>query len=272
MLSVLCMVCLFGTCLADDNNENWVQYYYNGNNDYYFVDTNSIKTTLYNGRKYLDVKTKRKEEGEEFYIYFARTVSKTNAEWHEVLDIGNSRGVNLEYFNKYADPKKGSNDISKVENGWNIAADRDEHLLEWVTSNYPSLIDEIMAYNHYNSLRSPLGETECVIKRNTTGVGGAYMIQSEDGLMGLTFDYKPESNMFMMYNLNEPTPYSSMKFEGWNKFKRNSTDMYDSFNGEYKRFNKDNTFKKSENDATQIFGWETNALLTFLRTKAWKYI
>ena len=93
MLSVLCMVCLFGTCLADDNNENWVQYYYNGNNDYYFVDTNSIKTTLYNGRKYLDVKTKRKEEGEEFYIYFARTVSKTNAEWHEVLDIGNSRGV-----------------------------------------------------------------------------------------------------------------------------------------------------------------------------------
>ena len=98
------------------------------------------------------------------------------------------------------------------------------------------------------------------------------MIQSEDGLMGLTFDYKPESNMFMMYNLNEPTPYSSMKFEGWNKFKRNSTDMYDSFNGEYKRFNKDNTFKKSENDATQIFGWETNALLTFLRTKAWKYI
>ena len=244
--------------------------YSNINNNTFFVDTNSLKVVEYNGRKYLETRLKRKEEGEEFYLYFSRTITKTTAEWHQLFDISQGKQISLDYYNKSTD-SKGTNDISAITNGRNIT-EIDERELEWIARNYPSLVDEIMSYNHDKSLRSPLGDTECTIKRNTTGVGGAYMIQSEDGLMGLTFDYKPESNMFLMYNLNESSPYSSMKFNGWNEFKRNSTDMYDSYNGEYVRSEKDNSFKQKDNEGHQIFNWETNSLLVFLRTKAWKYI
>ena len=270
VLSVLCLLCLFGTCLANDKNENWVNVYNSTGTNTFWLDTNSLKVVEYNGRKYLETRLKRKEEGEEFYVYFTRTVTKTTAEWHQLFDIGQGKQISLDYYNK-STGNKGTNDISAITNGNNIT-EIDERELEWITSNYPSLVEEIMSYNHDKSLRSPLGETECIVTRNTTGVGGAYIIQSEDGLTGLSFDYKPESNMFMMYNLNEESPYSSMKFNGWTKFKRNSTDMYDSWNGEYVRYVKDNLFKKTDNEGLHIFSWETNALLTFLRTKAWKYI
>ena len=270
MLVVLCLLCLVGTCLANDKKENWVLFYSTINNNTFWIDTNSLKVVEYNGRKYLETRLKSKEEAEEFYLYFSRTITKTTAEWHLLYDIIQGKEIALEYYNK-SDNRKITTDISEITNGRNIN-ELEEREMEWIASNYPSLVDEIMSYNHDKSLRSPLGDTECTIKRNTTGVGGAYMIQSEDGLMGLTFDYKPESNMFLMYNLNESSPYSSMKFNGWNEFKRNSTDMYDSYNGEYVRSEKDNSFKQKDNEGHQIFNWETNSLLVFLRTKAWKYI
>ena len=270
MLVVLCLLCLVGTCLANDKKDNWVFYYSSINNNTFFVDTNSLKVVEYNGRKYLETRSKRKEEGEEFYLYFSRTITKTTAEWHQLFDISQGKQITLDYYDK-SDNSKGTNDITAITNGRNIT-EIDERELEWIASNYPPLVDEIMSYNHDKSLRSPLGKTECIIKKNTTGVGGAYMIQSDDGLMGLTFDYKPESNMFLMYDLNESSPYSSMKFNGWNEFKRNSTDMYDSYNGEYVRSEKDNLFKQKDNEGYRIFSWETNSLLVFLRTKAWKYL
>lgn len=264
ILCVFCVVCLLGNCGAAAKNENWVRFYGDDWDDY-CVDVNSLKITEYNGRKYLDARMKYKVTRDKM-VYKRVT---TYGEWHALYDIGRSRYTYLEYFNDAWKPKRGRTDISSINNGWAIDW-MGKRLVEWVASNHPEIIDEIMEFNQDKSLYYLAESAVFMVTKNTSGVGGKYLLQSEDGLMGITFDYKPESNLLLLYDLNEAKPYSSQKYISWNRMKRNSADMHDQWNGEYIYNGKQ--FAHMENKGTFIFAWETDGLQTFLRTRAWKHL
>ena len=83
---VLCMTCLFGSCVAAEQKENWVEYA-RGTRDVFHVDTNSLHATEYNGRKYLDMRSKM--------VNF--NSKKTLFEWHQLIDIAQGKMTTL-YF------------------------------------------------------------------------------------------------------------------------------------------------------------------------------
>ncbi|SHK26304.1 hypothetical protein SAMN05216582_101104 [Selenomonas ruminantium] len=266
MVCVLCVACLFGNCGAAEKNENWVKMTWTPKLEF-FLDASAIKATEYNGRKYLDIKTKA--------VVFKN--NKTIAEWHVLIDIAQGKVATLKFKKRHEEAN--SCDVSTAMSNLRDIDYIDERILERITSVCPAVVDDIMAYNHDSSLRSPIGNAVFFITRNTSGVGGAYQMLSEDGLMGITFDYKPESNLLVLYDLNEATPYSSQRyydtpkfFVPWDHMKRNSADMHDAWNGEYERNWGTDVFEKVDNQGTSIFKWETDALLTFLRTRAWKHL
>lgn len=151
LLCMACMICLQGLCLADDEKENWVEYYRETEQPWniYYVDTNSIKALDYNGRKYLEANVRRKEETYEYIWVVVRQIEVTNAKWHKVFDIENQKVLNLEFDNKYANPKKGKYDISELgEKGWDLHKYLFEERLEkWIEQNYPAVINKIRTHN-----------------------------------------------------------------------------------------------------------------------------
>ncbi|WP_276839061.1 hypothetical protein [Anaerovibrio lipolyticus] len=263
---VLCMTCLLGSCVAAEQKENWVEYA-RGTRDVFHVDTNSLHATEYNGRKYLDMRSKM--------VNF--NSKKTLFEWHQLIDIAQGKMATLYFKQRNKKPYQADVATALTVNSHDDVDDIVENILENVARYNPELVDEIMSYNHDTSLRSPIGGVAYYITRNTSGVGGAYKLLSEDGLNGLTFDYRPESNLFVLYNLNESTPYSSQRYSHGkimpnDYMVRNSTDMHDKWNGNYQRNYGTRVFEKVGDTGYTIYKWETDALLTFLRTRAWLHL
>ena len=276
LLCLACVLCMQGLCLAEeeeDKKENWVEYFAQNDSNIFYVDTNSIKMREYNGRKYVEATLRRKEKYFESIPFVGGFWNqKTTGKWHDIYDIGQGKVIDLEWEDKRRNPSKGTMDISSIPNGM-IFEDPEKRLLEWVASNYPALIDEIMQYNHDTVFRYTTEGVNYTVSRNTDGIGGTYKIQSEDGLMGVAFDYNPNTNTFLMYNLDEEKPYSSQKYTSLATMARNSTDPYDDWNGNYTR-NSDGVFVHyiTENNQRHIFHWETDGLLTFLRLHGYKYL
>lgn len=160
LLCMACTLCLYGNCAAEDEKENWVQFYYKSDYDIFYVDTNSIRVREYEGRKYLDVHVRRREKRVEQLILVNRWIEVKNAEWHIVYDITNGKNVVLEAWNKYNNPQKWTNDISTIHSG-NEPDDIDDKLLLYVNQNYPSIINEIRIANGNNISTQPArGTTE----------------------------------------------------------------------------------------------------------------
>lgn len=265
-LCLLCIMCLCTTCLAAGKNENWAKCFSLDDYTIFYADTNSIKAIEYDGRKYLEIRFKRKAPDIQSFTW--KYIERTTGDWHLVFDIERCVGVTLEGYNKFYNPQRWTGNISNIKNGWNCG-EVEERILEWVSSNYPSLIDEIMQYNHDNKILSPMSsQATMTISRNTSGVGGKYKMISEDGLLGITFDYNPDTNIILLYNKDESTPYSSQKYKSWTEMIRNSQND-DIFNGTYNRNSKGQFLKVNEKNVN-IYDWTTYGLLTFLRTRAWK--
>lgn len=254
-----------GELYGGRKKENWVEYA-RETRDVFPVETNSLHATEYNGRKYLDMRSKTVNFNSE----------KTLFEFHQLIDIAQGRIATL--YCKERNKKPYQADVATaIANAHLDVNDIVENILENVARYNPGIVDEIMSYNHDNSLRSPIGGVAYYITRNTSGVGGAYKLLSEDGLNGLTFDYRPESNLFVLYNLNESTPYSSQRYSHGkimpnDYMVRNSTDMDDKWNGNYQRNYGTRVFEKVGDTGYTIYKWETDALLTFLRTRAWLHL
>lgn len=271
MICVFCVVCLLGNCGAAAKNENWVSFIRFGDTTY-SVDADSLKTTEYNGRKYLDARIKCQTVWDK--VVYKRVT--TDGEWHALYDIGKSEATYIKDDKKKAKHSgfmiysQGKRIVVPITNYRETIDSKGKRLVEWVASNHPEIIDEIMEFNQDKSLYYSAESAVFMVTRNTSGVGGKYLLQSEDGLMGITFDYKPESNLLLLYNLNEAKPYSSQKYISWNRMKRNSTDMHDQWNGEFIYDGKQ--FAHTENKGNYIFAWETDGLQTFLRTRAWKHL
>lgn len=151
LLCIACLVCMGGVCLAKEDDGNWVQYYYHDDINIFYVDTDSIKTCEYEGRKYLEAKIKRKKTQVEDYVVFGRMVEVTGAEFHILFDVENRKAMYLEWYNEAAKSgrKKGKRDISLIKNGGESIEGHPgpEKLLPWIEQNYPSIINEIRTFN-----------------------------------------------------------------------------------------------------------------------------
>ncbi len=152
VLCMACMICMSGLCMAKfikDDDGNWVEFYREDEKPWniYFVDTNAIKVCEYEGKKYLDVSIRRKENTVENYVYYIHQTEVTNAKFHRLLDLENRKKHNIEWQNKYAKQKRGTADISEIKNGKSFTP-WDEKLVTWVEQNYPAVINEIRTFNH----------------------------------------------------------------------------------------------------------------------------
>lgn len=152
VLCMACMICMSGLCMAKfikDDDGNWVEFYREDEKPWniYYVDTNAIKVCEYEGKKYLDVSIRRKENTVENYVYYIHQTEVTNAKFHRLLDLENRKKHNIEWQNKYAKQKRGTADISEIKNGKSFTP-WDEKLVTWVEQNYPAVINEIRTFNH----------------------------------------------------------------------------------------------------------------------------
>ena len=167
VLCMACMICMSGLCMAKfikDDDGNWVEFYREDEKPWniYYVDTNAIKVCEYEGKKYLDVSIRRKENTVENYVYYIHQTEVTNAKFHRLLDLENRKKHNIEWQNKYAKQKRGTADISEIKNGKSFTP-WDEKLVAWVEQNYPAVINEIRTFNQSGQ---PAGNT------NVTGAAG----------------------------------------------------------------------------------------------------
>lgn len=170
VLCMACMICMSGLCMAKfikDDDGNWVEFYREDEKPWniYFVDTNAIKVCEYEGKKYLDVSIRRKENTVENYVYYIHQTEVTNAKFHRLLDIENRKKHNIEWQNKYAKQKRGTADISEIKNGKSFTP-WDEKLVTWVEQNYPAVINEIRTFNHSGQ---SAGTTNVTGAANATG-------------------------------------------------------------------------------------------------------
>lgn len=167
LLCMACMICMGGLCMA--GNENWVQYLKNAKGSHY-VDTNSITTREYEGRKYLDLKVKW---GEPAII------------WHTLVDVEKRKFFVLEIRTNYKGPKWSSQDISKITQNSSSVLKYEfiETLLIWVEQNYPAVINEIREHNK-TAPPLPAGTMDVSGPRRSTAIDPAPGIDRQPGFEG----------------------------------------------------------------------------------------
>lgn len=160
LLCMACMICMCGLCFAEENDGgNWVQYYYQDSYNIYYVDTNSIKAREYEGRKYLEVKTRTKETRVEGYVVWAQEVEVTFARGHWLFDVENRKGIVLDMEN-FKTNIRGGQDISDIKTkAVSVSSDPRltfvDALLTWVEQNRPDVINEIRTFNQSAPQPSP---------------------------------------------------------------------------------------------------------------------
>lgn len=173
VLCMACMICMSGLCMAKfikDDDGNWVEFYREDEKPWniYYVDTNAIKVCEYEGKKYLDVSIRRKENTVENYVYYIHQTEVTNAKFHRLLDLENRKKHNIEWQNKYAKQKRGTADISEIKNGKSFTP-WDEKLVTWVEQNYPAVINEIRTFNQSGQPATPTPNTNVMGAAKATG-------------------------------------------------------------------------------------------------------
>lgn len=149
LLYMVCMLCMCGLCAAEEEEkkENLVECYVMDDYNIFYVDTNSIKAREYNGRKYLELFARRKETYFESIPFLGGFWNKrTTAKWHLLYDIAQDKAIALEWEDNSKKPKKGTNDISAIENSTGMS-NSDRQIVAWVSNHYPSIIQEINTAN-----------------------------------------------------------------------------------------------------------------------------
>ena len=142
-----------GLCAAKDDNMTlmWEEAIPNSNvygEKYkYYIDESKTKIIDYNGRKYLQVYWQRNKLFME-QVWFVLTWREAEkAHFTEVFDVGKRKAFVLEYLNKDYNPKKGNYDISTMNQNSIDYGDFEQKVMQWVSQNRPSLLEEINKAN-----------------------------------------------------------------------------------------------------------------------------
>lgn len=135
----------------------------------YYIDESKTKIMDYNGRKYLQVYWQRNKLFME-QVWFVLTWREAEkAHYTEIFDVGKRKAFILEYLNKDYNPKKGNYDISTIKQNSFDYGDSEQKVMQWISQNRPSLLEEINKAN---------GDTVSVGTQTVTANGDYGFVQT----------------------------------------------------------------------------------------------
>ena len=168
ILCMACMISMSGLCLAG----SWAEFYRSSDGgSIYFVDTGSIKTVEWSGRKYLEAL---------FIQDIIALPIKVQEEISVVFDIDNQKCVELQtvHIDRGYRMELERHHISEIAGNGSMMDDWHYAFLDWIGQNRPSLVNEIQTYNQSSSG----GKTDVTGPRNSTPMDPAPGVDRQPGL------------------------------------------------------------------------------------------